>query len=180
MIKDVKIEGMDAFKDALVAMKESAGSGLPEITESDEGKILKVEDGAAAWGEVESGSSLVYEDSVFHDVGEYKYTVESATIIQKIKTYVLPFAATKYSKSFDISMPTEGPYFSRIIKADAVATYNSNQINIPCMIMKIDSIPNPTYSCILCFDSADNIMDLPNNGIYIDKIFITGYGPANP
>ncbi len=178
MIKDVKIEGMDAFKQALVAMKESAGSGLPEITESDEGKILKVEEGAAAWGEVESGSSLVYEDSVFHDVGDYKYTVESATIIQKIKTYVLPFASTKYAKNFDIALPTEGPYFSQIISAYATCTYNSIPINIPCIILRPEG--TTTQTCLLCFDSADGQFDVPNNGIYIDKIFITGYGPANP
>ena len=56
MIEEIKIEGMDALKDALATMKEKIDSGgLPEVTSSDDGKVLKASysegEGSASWSD---------------------------------------------------------------------------------------------------------------------------------
>lgn len=206
MIKDIKIEGIDAFKDALVAMK---GGSLPAVTESDEGKILKVEEGAAAWadpelpeitesdegkfltvnqgvpawGEASSGGpSFIFEDGVYNVAGDVTFHNQpNVSVNFALKTYIFEYGVTKYSKTFDITLPTadadEHARPVEIISAWAACDYNGTAVNIPCMIWNNSS--SPTQMVQLCFDTADGQMDIPNTGIYVKRIYITGYGAYN-
>ncbi len=126
MIKDVKIEGMDAFKEALVAMKEGIGEAIPEPSAADAGSVLMVQVDQTGvhpgWQELPTVNPLVDYSTVPKQIGTW---IDGETPVYRV---VFPIDATLYTGNgggnFDY---TDSQYNDKtIISAQGIYDNGSN------------------------------------------------------
>lgn len=152
MIEEIKVEKMDAFKNALVAMKNKIDeNALPAITESDDGKVLTAsyseETGNASWEnlpdvkevpEVSSGDNgKVLTASYSGDAGSYSWGVlpspaslkYNTSTPQKIGEYEIVDAGTQAVTTKDIK--------TMVIPINSTIYISNGHLNI-----EISAIPN--------------------------------------
>ena len=196
MIEEIKVEGIEKVAAGLAKLKAgtvptvtaadagkvltaaydaeaeegSAGwadvDALPEITESDEGKLLKVSDGAPVWGNITIPAGLVYNSASAEHIGQYEVVSGQDITVHEIKSLVVNAGTTKYSNPFTLTIAAIGKT-NYIISMFARCTYGVNVFYIPCTALHNEATDD--YEITLCSPSNT---DIPNNGIYIDKIFV--------
>lgn len=157
MIDEVKVEKLEELVDAIVA---SVDSGLPEITESDEGKALIVDNGEPAWGEIESGDSLVYDNTVSTKIGEYHEHDGQTITVHVIKSLVCSPLNTIYLGNGQGSFEANIGNNAEILSCQLVAWDGYTIYSIPCSVNhNTGTLPaNNTY------EARWNSASLPSDG----------------
>ena len=157
MIDEVKVEKLDELVQAIM---DGAGSGLPEITESDEGKVLKVRNGDPAWGSVASSDPLVYDNTVSTKIGEYHEHDGQTITVHVIKSIVCSPLSTIYLSNGQGAFEANIGNNAEILSCQLVAWDGYNIYSIPCNTLHNTG----TLPSNISYTAQWNGTGLPGNG----------------
>lgn len=118
-----------------VAGGGSGGGGLPEITEADEGKVLTVESGEAAWATPGGGGGVLSVNLVFDEINE-------KTVFDK--TYAEIKAAFESGK-YVFCTDTDSGW--RYIHPISIIGYDDSDPHQPPYLVTVDYIDPISYYC---------------------------------
>lgn len=156
---------------------EDAPESVPEVTSGDAGKVLTAHytegvGSSMSWDAPETPASLVYDNTVTNQIGEYREHSGDTVSVYPIKSGVFSPSSTIYlgngSGGFDANIGDN----AEIISCDLVAKDGYNLYRIPCTtIHTVGTLPpNITYTAYW------NSTNLPSNGgpskflvTYIDR-----------
>lgn len=195
MIKEVKVDGMEAFSAALIKMKggtlpsigstdegkvltasynaETGGSAswqdppesVPDVTSGDAGKVLTAHytEGVGAsmsWDTPETPASLVYDNTVTTQIGEYREHSGDTVTVYPIKSGVFSPISDIYLGNGSGGFSADIGDNAEILSCDLVAKDSNILYRIPCIVNHAtQSVPlNTTYSTK--WDGTN----LPSNG----------------